>query len=147
MGTHAPILQSAALPYRISPHGVTEVLLVSTTSAQRWGIPKGAIENGHTFASSAAKEAFEEAGVEGDIAPGAVGHYRAIKRTHCGRPALIEVWVHLMRVTGTLAEWPEKGRRDLRWCSATTAAALVDEPILADLCLRLAVGTGQGLAA
>ena len=93
---------------------------------------------GHTFASSAAKEAYEEAGVTGDISPAAAGHYRAIKRTPRGGQALLDVWVHLMRVTHELGEWPEKGRRDLRWCPAATAAVLVDEPVIADLCRRLA---------
>jgi len=138
MISHCPIFQSAALPYRVAPDGSTEVLLVSTTSAHRWSIPKGAIELGHTFASSAAKEAFEEAGVIGDISPSAAGHYRAIKRTQYGGQALLEVWVHLMRVTRELDEWPEKGRRDLRWCRAATAAAQLDEPVVADLCWRLA---------
>lgn len=133
-----PVFQSAALPYRVTPDGSTEVLLVSTTSAHRWGIPKGAIEIGHTFASSAAKEAFEEAGVTGDISPSAAGHYRTIKRTQRGGQALLEVWVHLMRVTRELDDWPEKGRRALRWCPAATAAAQLDEPMVADLCRRLA---------
>lgn len=138
MGMHAPVLQSAALPYRRSPDGSAEVLLVATTSGHRWGIPKGAIAVGHSFASSAAKEAFEEAGIEGEVAPSAIGHYRAVKRTPNGGHALIEVWVHLMRVTRALADWPEKGRRDIRWCPAATAASLVDEPLVADLCRRLA---------
>lgn len=138
MVSQVPVFQSAALPYRVTPDGSAEVLLVSTTSAHRWGIPKGAIELGHTFASSAAKEAFEEAGVTGDISPSAAGHYRAIKRTPCGGQALLEVWVHLMRVTSELDDWPEKGRRELRWCPAATAATQLDEPMVADLCRRLA---------
>jgi len=130
-----PVFQSAALPYRVTPDGSAGLDHLRPSLGHT---PKGAIEIGHTFASSAAKEAFEEAGVTGDISPPAAGHYRTIKRTQRGGPARLEVWVHLMRVTRELDDWPEKGRRDLRWCPAATAAAQLDEPMAADLCRRLA---------
>lgn len=131
-------LQSAALPYRHRADGTAEVLLISTSTAKRWGIPKGTIAAGHTFASSAAKEAFEEAGVEGDVAPHAEGRYHARKRTGRGGHTVVEVWVHLMRVTRELPDWPERNRREVRWCPARTAARMVDEPFVANLCRRLA---------
>lgn len=137
MGLHAPVLQSAALPYRSLPDGTVEVLLVATTHAQRWSLPKGGIAVGHTSASSAAKEAFEEGGVIGTIAPGAAGRFRAMKRSHCHRH-LIDVCVHLLRVTQTLTEWPEMGWRQRRWFPAARAAELVNQPLVADLCRRLA---------
>lgn len=74
----------------------------------------------------------------GYISPSAARHYRAIKRTPCGGQALLEVWIHLMQVTRELDDWPEKGRRDLRWPPAGTAANQLDEPVVADLCRRLA---------
>jgi len=55
----------AAVCYRIRGNGV-EFLLVQTRSG-RWIFPKGGVERGLTYAQSAAREAFEEAGVHGRI--------------------------------------------------------------------------------
>jgi len=126
MGMQAPVLQSAALPYRVSADGMIEVLLISM---------------------SAAREAYEEAGVNGEIEAWAAGRYRAIKHLPCGGSALVEVWVHRMQVIHELDEWPKKARRDLRWCPVDTVAALVDEPMIADLCLHLAAAIDRKLAA
>jgi len=134
------ILQSGALPYRIRPDGLAEVLLVTTTFSESWAIPKGRVAEGHTFASSAAKEAEEEAGVVGNVGGGSVGMYRALQRAFRGQPRLIEVWVYLLEVTGILDAWDEQGCRSIKWFPAARAASLVDEPLLADLCRRLAAG-------
>jgi 8-oxo-dGTP pyrophosphatase MutT (NUDIX family) len=66
--------QSAALPYRANGRGI-EVLLVTSRSRRRWVIPKGLIEADLTPAASAAKEALEEAGVEGRMPERALGSY------------------------------------------------------------------------
>src|SRR4051812_12108669 len=102
-----PVLQSGALPYRIDETGEIRVLLVTASRSRRWTIPKGVAEPHLTLAENAAKEAFEEAGVVGEIAPHASGMFRAVKRRPEG-DSLIEVWVYLLKVTEELETWPEK---------------------------------------
>jgi len=58
--------QSAVVPFR-TKDGVTEVVLVTSSSNKNWVIPKGRIEKLMSPEKSAAKEAFEEAGVLGDV--------------------------------------------------------------------------------
>ncbi len=63
--------------------------------------------------------------------------YRAAKRV-AGGVVTIEVRVYLMRVTGTLEDWPERRHRRTKWVSCATAARLLREPLLRHLCLQLA---------
>ncbi|HLZ65369.1 MAG TPA: NUDIX hydrolase [Aliidongia sp.] len=132
-----PLLESGILAYRLDRRGEPRVLVVTTSKGKHWGIPKGRVVPALSFADNAAKEAFEEAGILGEVAPTSAGMYRATKRL----PAceiVIEVWVYLMKVTRTLEDFPEKGRREVKWVSCREAAKLLREPLLARLCLDLA---------
>src|SRR5437867_8741378 len=62
-------VQYAALPYRLSGRS-REVMLVTSRETRRWIIPKGWPKKGKSPHHSAAREAFEEAGVVGAL-PGA----------------------------------------------------------------------------
>jgi hypothetical protein len=62
--------------------------------------------------------------------------YRATKRRSTCE-TVIEVWVYLMKVTETLDQFPEKGRREVKWVSPPEAAKLLREPFLAKLCREL----------
>jgi 8-oxo-dGTP pyrophosphatase MutT (NUDIX family) len=133
-----PILQSGVLAYRRTAHGELRVLLVSKRRSKEWSIPKGTALSHLTFAENAAKEAFEEAGVKGEVLPQSIGMFRATKRSP-DRLVLrvVEVWVYALEVAECLASWPEKGERRIRWVSCRKAAAQLREPLLADLCRRL----------
>ncbi|GGF38370.1 NTP pyrophosphohydrolase [Aliidongia dinghuensis] len=128
-----PLLESGVLAYRLDRRGEPRVLVLTTAKTGRWGIPKGRVEPQFGFAENAAREAFEEAGVLGEVAPVASGCYRTMKRVHAVE-TMIEVWVYLMKVTEVLKEFPEKGRREVKWVSADEAAELLREPLLAKLC-------------
>lgn len=130
-------VQSAALPYRITEGGDMEILLVTTRKSGRWGVPKGRIPHGMSFSSSAAKEAFEEAGVEGEISGMSFASYRATKRAADGRKEVVEVWVYPLHVMRCLDDWPERGQRDLRWCSPDEAIALLGEEAFGEAIRRL----------
>ena len=136
-----PRTQSAALPYRIDPKGRLRILLVKTRSG-RWGIPKGHAEPGLSLSENAAKEAWEEAGVTGIIAPESSGKYRAIKQSTSGAYE-IEVTVYLLQVTRQSAEWPEKATRRTQWFDGAEAASLVGEPMLKRLCSELVNTTAR----
>lgn len=69
-------IQYAALPYRFTADAALEILLVTTRRSKRWIIPKGWPIKGLTSAKSAAREAFEEAGVRGKIGAKSVGLFK-----------------------------------------------------------------------
>ena len=66
-------VQYGALPYRFSKDAALEILLVTTRGTRRWIVPKGWPIRGLRPAKSAAREAFEEAGVTGRIGPKPIG--------------------------------------------------------------------------
>jgi len=135
----AAILESGVLAFRREGSGAPLVRLIGKKRSKKWGIPKGRAEPHLSLHENAAKEAFEEAGVIGCIAPSSIGMFRAEKASHnaLGKQ-VIEVWVYLLEVTETLPDWPEKGKRTIRWVPCEVAARQLREPVLARLCHRLA---------
>jgi phosphohistidine phosphatase len=125
--------QSAILPYRYDRDNL-EVLLITSRRRKRWVIPKGVVEPDLTAAESAAKEALEEAGIEGDLQPEPLGTYRYEKWG-----GICSVTVFAMAVTSTYETWPESYRSRL-WLDPAQAAARVDEPDLKAMILRFAEG-------
>lgn len=135
----AVLLEAGVLAFRRKPHGVTRILLIRKKRTKNWGIPKGRLSPHLSFAETAAKEAFEEAGIIGAISPSSVGVFRAKKGTANPQLAqIIEVWVYLFEVAETLPDWPEKSKRTTRWVNCEEAAHRLREPVLAHLCHRLA---------
>jgi 8-oxo-dGTP pyrophosphatase MutT (NUDIX family) len=133
------VLESGVLAFRRGGNGDSFVLLISRKRSKKWGIPKGKVEPTLTFPETAAKEAFEEAGVLGYISPSSVGVFRARKRA--ANPQVqqtIEVWVYLLEVTEIAPDWPERDKRSIRWVTCEAAARHLREPVLAHLCHRLA---------
>jgi len=130
-------LQSGALAYRVDKSGKARILLIGRGKGTRWGIPKGAAEPGISLAENAAKEAFEEAGIIGQVAPRAVGKFCAKKRVRAAE-VTIDVWVYMLEVESIAPTWPEKKCRRTKWVSCAKAAELLQEPLLRELCLKLA---------
>jgi ADP-ribose pyrophosphatase YjhB (NUDIX family) len=89
------------------------VLPIRTKHSKRWSLPKGNAESHLSLGENAAKEAFEEAGVRGEVYPAAAGIFRAAKRAWRGE-TVIEVWVYLLRVTGQKKHWREEGEREVK---------------------------------
>ena len=121
------------------------VLLLRTRRSKRWGIPKGELKLALSMAENAANEAFEEAGVRGEVATASSGMYRRTKRAWYG-DAIVEIWVYLLRVGEQLKQFPEKGQREIKWVSCSAAAKMLREPLLAQLCLALRGHARHGLA-
>jgi 8-oxo-dGTP pyrophosphatase MutT (NUDIX family) len=128
-----PLIQYAALPVRASDEHGFEVLLITSRHAGRWIIPKGWPKRGLSPHGTAAAEAFEEAGVVGEIAPRSIGSFTYQKWIMRDTAAACSVDVFLMHVTEQLAEWPEQHQRRQQWCVPGRAAGLVDAPELSDL--------------
>jgi 8-oxo-dGTP pyrophosphatase MutT (NUDIX family) len=129
-----PRAQCAALPFRVGED--VEILLITSRETGRWVIPKGWPMKGKTASQAAALEAFEEAGVTGEIAPKPLGAYPYVKyrKSGAGRPCKVKVFP--LRVTGQEEDWPEKGQRQARWLAWPQAAAAVQELRLGRLIRR-----------
>ena len=133
MAVKRPRRQCAALPLAMREDGLWIVLLVTSRGTRRWVLPKGWVERGVPDAEQAAREAFEEAGIVGDIADRPIGRYRYDKRLRTGRCISCRVDVFAMWVSGRLDDWPEKRQREAAWFTPAEAAALVEEAGLADI--------------
>ena len=133
--------QYAALPVIVAADGQLLVLILTSRETRRWIIPKGWAEKGIAPHRLAAREAYEEAGVRGEIGPEFLGRFRYIKllrgkrRT---RAVSCVVVVYELRVERLLDDWPEKAQRERRWVTPLKAAGLVEEEPLAGLLRDLA---------
>lgn len=129
--------QSAALPYR--GHGDNlELLLITSRGGRRWLPPKGIVEPGLTAPESAAKEAFEEAGVRGEISARGLGRY--VQRKWGG---ICDIEVFPMRVTDELSDWPEAGTRRREWLPVSQAVKRIQNKTLRKIIHRLPEALGR----
>ena len=131
-------VQYAALPYRPTGSSGTEVILVTSRGRQRWIIPKGWPHSGRAPCYSAAREAFEEAGVLGLVGRRSLGLFRYKKRLKKGRVAVCDVHVFPLHVARQRPQWPEKNQRDIKWVSVKEAAEAVQNARLSKIILRWA---------
>lgn len=124
----APRLQYGVLPYRFDDDGDMEILLMTSRRTRRWIIPKGWPVKGLSPAKSAAREAFEEAGILGRLGNSAVGRF-SYQKVLEKRDLTVdcEVIVFPLHVEQQLAVWPEAGQRELRWMSPATASETVGD--------------------
>lgn len=136
----APVhAQLAALCWR-ETNGQREVLLV-TSSAGRWILPKGWAIGGRRDSVAAKVEAWEEAGVrQGKVDRRSMGSFIAIKRTFGGDDEPCELQVFAIRVQKTADDYPEKDSRDRIWVTSEVASTMVDEDGLRDIFAKFAAG-------
>ena len=87
-----------------------------------WGIPKGSVDSGDTHATTALREAWEEAGLRGRLIGEALGTYRYEK---LGRPLV--VMVYLMEVLEQYDAWQEASIRERKWLTFSEAVSLLNE--------------------
>lgn len=113
--------QSGVIPFR-SRKGALEILLITSRKQKRLVIPKGVVEPGMSPDESALNEAYEEAGIRGEILGGPIGEYTYDKWGNT-----CHVTVFLLRVTEELDIWPEASFRERSWMSAGKAATSVEE--------------------
>lgn len=107
------------------------VCLITSSSGRRWVIPKGMIDPGHTPCQAAEIEAWEEAGVEGQIVPEAVGSF-----TYHKHDQDFLVAVFRLEVIDIHDDWPERMTRQREWLWPELAAERVHEAGLRELLLN-----------
>jgi phosphohistidine phosphatase len=130
--------QSAVIPYRIRD-GRLEILLVRSSGDKHWVAPKGIIDPGHSPQEAALKEAWEEAGIEGEVDNEPLGSYRYTKwGAHCS----VAVYPMTVKREIPMDEWeePERGRH---WVSAEMASKMLKHkglrPLVEILAQRLGI--------
>lgn len=123
--------QVAALPMRTAARtGRIKVLLVTTLDTGRWVIPKGWPWPDRPDHAAAAEEAWEEAGVIGNVTRKRLGSYSYLKRRKHGAAVHVRVDVYPFEVTEQKRTWPEHKHRQRKWLSPAKAAERVEEPEL-----------------
>lgn len=137
--------QVAALCWRKHKGGV-QVLLVTSRETGRWVLPKGWPIDRLTDPESAAREAFEEAGVTAKAETACLGRYRydkVLARGTADQTTIrCEVRVFPIRVRSLRAKFPEVGLRRRKWFDPEKAAGLVAEEPLKQLLLGFGVSVG-----
>ncbi len=125
--------QSAVIPYRVRD-GKPEILVIASSKKHHLVVPKGIKDPGLSPQASAAKEALEEAGIEGEVADTALGSYSCEKWG-----ATCTVTVYPMKVTRVIAEeeW-EESHRGRQWVSPEKAASQLKQQELRPLVKKLA---------
>ena len=119
-----PIPQVCIVPFRGQQEQL-EVCLITSISKGRWIFPKGIIDAGETREEAALKEAWEEAGLRGQIVGEPLGRYEDFK---WGRP--LDVAVVMMEVADWEDRWPEADVRERQWATADDAASLLSKRVL-----------------
>lgn len=115
--------QAAALPYQVLD-GEIVVLLVTSSTRQRWVFPKGGVEDGESNPQAALREAQEEAGVTGRIYSTPIGTYSDLKLARKGpRQAQIEIFP--LEVHKQFEDWDEDGKRFRQWVAIEEAKRLI----------------------
>ncbi len=122
--------QYAALCFRRRKGKGFEILLVTSRGTGRWIPPKGWPIKGISPEKAAAQEAFEEAGVTGQVFSRALGRYKYTPTQAQVRKRREEAYVFPLEVEARAKKFKEKGQRKVKWFSPKKAAMLVREPKL-----------------
>jgi len=85
---------------------------------------------------AAAQEAFEEAGIIGQISPVPLESYEAVKSRAGGMTRSVSVTLYPMRVEARADQWPEEGQGSALWFELIGAARVVREHDLSRLVER-----------
>lgn len=107
-------------------------MLITSLGTRRWILPKGNIEPGLTIRESAEFEAFEEAGVMGNLHANSIGSY-TYEKVDEDESILHHVKVFPLEVSQVLDEFPDHEKRERQWMAVEEAAEAVAEPDLKDL--------------
>ena len=127
-------VQYGVLPYQFTETDLLEVLLVTTRRTRRWVVPKGWPIKGLKPPQSAAREAYEEAGIRGTVGAKAIGIFSYNKVLDIsGGIVPCEVRVFAMIVKRQLDTWPEAHEREARWFEPAKALSAIKDKGLREL--------------
>jgi 8-oxo-dGTP pyrophosphatase MutT (NUDIX family) len=128
--------QYGALCWRLHSDSV-QVLLITSRDTGRWVIPKGWPMSGKTPWEAAEIEAWEEAGVTGQIDQSELGTVSYLKKKTFRGDIPVRMHVFALEVEDLCDSFPEKHQRKRKWMSVDQAASCVREPELQDIILSV----------
>jgi phosphohistidine phosphatase len=130
--------QSSVIPWRLRD-GQPEILVIASSKKKHRVVPKGIREPGLTSQESAAREAREEAGIEGRVGSEPLGTYQYAK---WGATCTVEVFP--MEVTREIpeAEWKER-HRDRVWLTPANASKCLKQRALRPMIDTLVARLGE----
>lgn len=109
-----------------------EVLVISSQKGYGMMFPKGGWESDETVKQAASREAFEEAGIRGNVER-KLGNWKYISSTQ----AVNEGIMFPLKVTEELNHWPEMSARNRRWVSVAEAREGCKHPWMREALDRL----------
>ena len=118
--------QFAALCWRIKKDQV-QVCLITSRTRKRWIVPKGWPMHKATPAAAAATEAFEEAGLRGEVFDICLGVYSHHKPGKVGNAPMITM-VYPLHLTHVHSSWPEQHQRRRKWFTQEKAVKKLSDP-------------------
>lgn len=121
--------QFAALCWRVK-NGKVEVLLITSRRSKSWIIPKGWPIQDLSPVASAATEAWEEAGVIGDVAQRPLSVFSYLKEDDSKDGLACLAMVYSLHVKKLAKDYPEKSMRKRKWFPRKKAAKAVASPEL-----------------
>ncbi|MBY5592358.1 NUDIX hydrolase [Rhizobium leguminosarum] len=127
------VAQAGAICRR-NAKGRLEVLLVGSRRNDRWGLPKGYIWSRETSSAAALREAFEGAGIIGDVDGTPVGSFTYQKDSRTNRYTVTR---YLLKVPRIATASPEMGLRKTLWFLLKDAVRDAAQPGLRTLLSRL----------
>jgi len=110
--------QAAALPI-VESEGQIKIVLVSTIKGN-WTLPKGVIDPGDSPQEAAIREAWEEAGIEGEMDSHEFARFQQKKWE-----GTCTIRVYRMYVNSILDSWPEQDTRERKIVSLNEAHQLI----------------------
>ncbi len=116
--------KSAVIPFLRDGNKI-KIMLITSRRKKNWVIPKGGVAKSLSPAESAAKEALEEAGIEGTVFPFQIGEYQRGKWN-----SIYRIKVFLFEIKNILPDWKEAAFRKRKLVSIKEANRLVDNPEL-----------------
>lgn len=119
-------IQIAALCYRQGSNDL-EILLITSRKGKKWILPKGNPIDAMTNAQSAQQEAYEEAGVRGDVDEECIGIVQTTKNLGNGFRSKIDLHIYALSVTSIEENFPEKGQRKIEWLTLKQAIKRTDD--------------------
>jgi 8-oxo-dGTP pyrophosphatase MutT (NUDIX family) len=129
----APLAEQIAAVCWRKNRGKVEILLITSRDTGRWVIPKGWKMADCSDATAAKTEAWQEAGVEGDISAAPLGQFDYDKVLRPGAIKRCRVEVFGLRVKSMKDRFPERKERSRKWFTLERAARKVAEPELREL--------------
>lgn len=124
--------QFAALCYR-KKAGKLQVLIITSRRTGRWIVPKGWPVPEQSPTEAVATEAWEEAGVKGEVFSQPIGIFSYVKEIDDAPDLPCVALVYPLKAQKVERDYPERAERKRMWVSRKKAAEMVDSQELARL--------------